>query len=107
MGDTHHLHTRFPLEVIILHNNGIISHCGWKGVIKNLSLKKEKNWLDALPICSTGLALTLQTVFVSPGLEFKTDVNMLLFDCFLMDKTFKQTMVPILRTLIHVVIGGF
>lgn len=92
----------------MLHNSGVIFHCGWEGVINNLSLKKGKrNWLDALPICSTGLALTLQTFFVSPGREFKTDLNMVLFVCFLTNKTFKKTMVKILLTLIHVVIGGF
>lgn len=86
----------------------MIFHRGWEGVIKNLPLKKEKrNWLNGLPICSVGLALTLQTVFVGLGLEFKTDLSMVLFACFLVNKALRRTMVQIPLTLIHVVIGGF
>lgn len=85
----------------------MIFHCGWEGVIKNLPLKKERrNWLNGLPICSVGLALTLQTVFVGLRLEFKTDLSLVLFACFLVNKALRRTMVQILLTLIHVVIGG-
>lgn len=86
----------------------MIFHRGWEGVIKNRPLKKEKrNWLNGLPICSVGLELTLQTVFVGLGLEFKTDLSMVLFACFLVNKALRRTMVQIPLTLIHVIIGGF
>lgn len=100
-------HMWLPLEVIVLHNNRMIFHRGWEGVIKNLPLRKERrNWLNGLPICSVGLALTLQTVFVGLRLEFKTDLSMVLFACFLVNKALRKTMVQIPLTQIHVVIGG-
>lgn len=59
MGDIYYFYIRFLFEVIILYNNGIIFYCGWKGVIKNLFFKKEKNWLDVLFICLIGLVFIL------------------------------------------------
>lgn len=56
--------------------------------------------------CSVGLALTLQIAFVGLRLEFKTDLSMVLFACFLVNKALSRTMVQIPLTLIHVVIGG-
>lgn len=77
-------HIWLPLEVIILHRDRVIFCSGWEGVIKTVSLKKEKrSWPNAPSICSVGFALTLQTAFVSLGLEFKVDLNMVLFARFL------------------------